>query len=170
MALAPTVVRDKSGVMVRRAMASLVALARVARRGAARGRVSRRALSLVTALSVLFTVTLAGRGYFYCAPMAAVSLEDCCARSHEERRDAPEIAPPEHHCCEAHTFGTPNGGVSADAPRASVPPPALAPDATLPAPALAGFAAAPLARFVDARAGPRCGPLEHRVPVVVSLS
>jgi hypothetical protein len=157
--------------MFQRARASLVSLAKVARGARVRRRLSKGALSLVTALAVLFTVTLAGRGYFYCAPMAAVSLEDCCAHADdEERRDAPEISAPAHHCCEAHTFGTPNGGVAADAPPHSVPPPALAASVSLPAPALSGIAAAPQARFVEARAGPRRGPLEHRVPTIVSLS
>jgi hypothetical protein len=132
----------------------------------------------LVALAVVTTTLLAGHTFFYCAAMARVGFDTCCAEqlgNHDEAHDeggAKTLAIDEtHRCCEAKTFaqGDPGRGAMAPPTVLASPVAAVLP-AVLEALVHASRTSAP-PRLRDTRAGPPPGsPLAFRVPVDVSLT
>lgn len=139
-----------------------------------------RMLALTFALAVVTATLLGGHRYFYCAPMARIALDECCAAEHEHEPELREQAAEAvldalpHRCCQERTFDCGDQGASPS--RATLGPPGeSAPVAILPLASMAALAARS-ARGWEAhptrgppRAGP-AGPLRWRTPIDVSLS
>lgn len=125
-----------------------------------------RLLALVAALAVFTGAWLAGQRYYYCAPMARIALDECCAHEGHEADEHATIGEL-HRCCEERVFDAGDRGAS-DAP------PIVPPAPSLPVVAIVDTAvpkAAPV--FVraahDSRAGPARGsPLSWRTTIDVS--
>jgi hypothetical protein len=131
-----------------------------------------RLLALVAALAVVTGAWLAGQRYYYCAPMARIALDECCAHEHDEAHATvadthATIAELPRRCCEERVFDAGDRGAS-DAPPSVPPAPSLPVVAILDvvAPKSAPvFARAPH----ESRAGPTRGsPLSWRTTIDVS--
>lgn len=134
-------------------------------------RLTRAAIAMIAAVTVLAATLLGGHRYFFCPLMNEASLDACCCgpsdRAAHDSGDAPAID--RESCCVAKRFAAPPAtAIAADDPAFRAPLVAVLPP---PSAAVACILHTHDVALREARAGPsRAGPREHRLRTMVFLT